>query len=125
MLLSSERSKFMANECDISVTLLYSPAARQVREIALRLAPNSTLQQALQASGLQPLLALLDQPKALLGVWGRKTGLNHVLRDHDRVEVYRALSVDPKLARRTRFAKQGVRTAGLFINRRAGSKAGY
>ncbi len=115
----------MADECELSVTVIYSPAARQVKEIKLRLPPNSTLKQALQASGLPPLLALLNQPKVPVGVWGRKFGLNHVLRDHDRVEVYRELSVDPKLARRARFSKQGARTAGLFVKRRAGAKAGY
>jgi len=33
--------------------------------------------------------------------------------------------VDPKVARRERFARQGAKTAGLFAKRRAGAKAGY
>jgi putative ubiquitin-RnfH superfamily antitoxin RatB of RatAB toxin-antitoxin module len=43
----------------------------------------------------------------------------------DRVEVYRALTVDPKTARRERFARQGARTTGLFAKQREGAKAGY
>jgi sulfur carrier protein len=59
------------------------------------------------------------------GVWGRKQPPDHVLRQGDRVELYRALKVDPKVARRERFSKQGARTTGLFSKRRAGAKSGY
>jgi hypothetical protein len=48
-----------------------------------------------------------------------------VLQDLDRVEIYRPLKVDPKVARRTRFVEQGARTAGLFARKRPGAKAGY
>jgi putative ubiquitin-RnfH superfamily antitoxin RatB of RatAB toxin-antitoxin module len=41
------------------------------------------------------------------------------------VEIYRPLRVDPKVARRERFVKQGARTAGLFVKKRPGAKAGY
>ncbi|MBC7601765.1 MAG: RnfH family protein, partial [Ramlibacter sp.] len=46
-------------------------------------------------------------------------------RDGDRVEVYRVLIVDPKVARRERFRKQGNNNAVLFATRRVGAKAGY
>jgi uncharacterized protein len=39
-------------------------------------------------------------------VWGRVTPLDHVLRDGDRVEIYRPLTVDPKEARRLRYKRQ-------------------
>ncbi len=43
----------------------------------------------------------------------------------DRLEIYRPLTVDPKVARRERFSRQGARTTGLFARRRAGGKSGY
>ncbi|MBW8723026.1 MAG: RnfH family protein, partial [Polaromonas sp.] len=43
----------------------------------------------------------------------------------DRLEIYRGLRVDPKVARRERFNRQGVKRAGLFAKTRAGAKAGY
>jgi len=58
-------------------------------------------------------------------VWGKPVELTHVLKDGDRLEVLRPLRVDPKVARRERFQKQGAKTTGLFAKRRAGSKAGY
>jgi uncharacterized protein len=48
-----------------------------------------------------------------------------VLSDHDRLEIYRALQIDPKMARRERFKKQGAKSAGLFAKRRPGAKPGY
>ena len=46
-----------------------------------------------------------ELPQAGQGVWGRKVSLAHVLQDQDRLEVYRALTVDPKVARRERFVR--------------------
>lgn len=104
----------MAEGERVRVTVLYSPAAREVHEWELALAPGATVLQALQASGLPSLLADTDFSEAAVGVWGRKARLDQVLVDRDRVEIYRPLRVDPKLARRERFKKQGTRTAGLF-----------
>ena len=67
----------------------------------------------------------LDLGQAVVGVWGRKAPPGQVLRDRDRIEIYRPLQVDPKVARRERFRKQGARSSGLFAHKRAGGKAGY
>jgi putative ubiquitin-RnfH superfamily antitoxin RatB of RatAB toxin-antitoxin module len=48
-----------------------------------------------------------------------------LLKEGDRVEWLRGLRVDPKVARRERFQKQGSRAAGLFASRRPGAKQGY
>ena len=115
----------MASDATIQVTVIYSPVSRDVREIALRLAPGSTVLQAIQASDLLQLFPSIDQQTMMVGVWARKASLNQALRENDRVEIYRPLTVDPKVARRERFAKQGARTAGLFVKKRPGAKAGY
>lgn len=107
------------------VTVIYSPAARTVWELVLTLPAGSTVRQALQASGLFGKFPDFDPAQAGVGVWGRKATPQQVLRDHDRVEVYRPLRVDPKVARRERFSSQGARTTGLFAKRRPGAKAGY
>lgn len=115
----------MASDATLAITVVYSPGPRLVTEVALRLTPPCTVQQALQASGLAQTYPGLDLAACPVGVWGRKAALDQTLRDQDRVELYRPLKVDPKLARRERFASQGARTAGLFANKRPGSKAGY
>lgn len=109
------------------VTVVYSPCARQVVEVPLQLEEGSTVAQALLASGMQTVLVSDAQHPAGLGIWGKRVTPAHVLRDQDRLEIYRALTVDPKVARRERFARQGAKkkAAGLFARRRVGAKAGY
>lgn len=125
MLLSNVRHRCTETDVNIKITLVYSPGPRNVREVNLSLAPSSTVLQAVQASGLLQLFPTLAQQKTVVGVWGRKASLEQTLRENDRVEIYRPLTVDPKVARRERFAKQGARTAGLFVKKRTGAKAGY
>jgi hypothetical protein len=113
------------SESQLNVTVLYSPVAREVQEIILELTAPCSVLQALQVSGLLARYPEIDNLHTVVGVWGRKAPLDQLLRDQDRVEVYRPLRVDPKVARRERFARQGSRGAGLFVKKRAGAKAGY
>ena len=112
-------------EATIGVCVCYSPAARVCREVQLQLPAGSRLADAVKASAL--LLGMEDEAIDALqtGIWGRKLPADQVLREGDRVELYRALKVDPKVARRERFSRQGARTTGLFAKRRAGAKSGY
>lgn len=112
-------------QAPLKVSLVYSPAPRQVREWALELAGGATVAQALAASGVLSEFPELQGVRPVLGIWGRKTTPGHVLLEGDRVEIYRGLRVDPKVARRERFNRQGAKRAGLFARTRAGAKAGY
>lgn len=107
------------------VTVMYSPAPRQVLEWALELPDGATLRDAVLASGWPQACEGQDVATLDVGVWGRRGTLDQLVRDGDRVEVYRVLLVDPKVARRERFRKQGARAAGLFAKRRPGAKPGY
>jgi len=109
----------------IQVVVVYSPTARVVHEVPLNLAEGTTVVQALHLSGLLRQFPEIALSHAVVGVWARKVGPNQPLRNLDRVEVYRGLKVDPKVARRERFVKQGARTTGLFAKKRQGAKAGY
>lgn len=115
----------MAPEREIEVLVAYAPQARQVWQRVLRLPVGATVAQALEASGLTTLYPEIDLAQVALGVWGRKAARSQVLRSQDRVEVYRALRVDPKVARRERFSTQGKGRTGLFAKRRVGAKSGY
>lgn len=109
----------------MDILLVYSPAPRQVREWALVVPPGCTVAQAIEGSGILTACPELASGKLLLGIWGRKTHLKQILQAHDRLEIYRPLRVDPKVARRERFNSQGVKKSGLFARKRAGAKAGY
>jgi putative ubiquitin-RnfH superfamily antitoxin RatB of RatAB toxin-antitoxin module len=105
------------------VTVTCSPAPRRVLEWPLLLPEGATVADALQASGWREACPQGDASE--VGIWGKRCEPGQVLREGDRVEVYRPLQVDPKVARRERFRRQGARAAGLFAGRRPGAKQGY
>lgn len=109
----------------MDVVVVYSPRARVVQEVPVHLPDGATVADALRASGLALQFAELASSAVALGVWGRTARPQQPVQHGDRVEVYRPLLVDPKVARRARFEAQGARSAGLFARRRPGAKAGY
>ena len=74
--------------------------------VALDLEPGSKVREALAASGLGARRPQLEFDR--VGIWGRQVSPDTVLREGDRVEIYRALRADPKEIRR----KRAARTAG-------------
>ena len=100
------------------VEVVYCPGPHQADIVELDLPDGATLADALDVSGvLQRHGLALDGLRA--GIWCKARPLDTVLRDRDRVEVWRGLQVDPKEARRlrhrqhrervqTRAAKPGV-----------------
>ncbi len=109
----------------MKLVLVYSPAPRQVREWVLDIAAGSKLAMALENSPIFNEFPELKPENLRAGVWGKQCDTDHVLQDGDRVEIYRKLRVDPKVARRERFNKQGSKGTGLFATSRPGAKAGY
>jgi len=89
---------------EIHVELAYCPAPGQIDLVALTLPAGATLAQALAASGLLQRHALPTEGLRL-GVWGKLREPSQLLRERDRVEVYRPLQVDPKEARRQRYRR--------------------
>ncbi len=87
------------------VELVWSPQAGDVQHRWLELEHGATIESALRAC------TDFSQPAGELrvGIWGRVRPLDTPLRERDRIEVYRPLTVDPKEARRQRYAKRGER----------------
>ena len=112
----------------ITVELLVGAGQRNIVTRTLSLPVGSTVAEALKVAStdteLSQALAAIPKPWAV-GIWNKKAPLSRVLQTGDRLEFYRPLTVDPKVARRERFKKQGAKTAGLFAKLRAGAKAGY
>lgn len=84
------------------VEVVLCPAPGQVQRVVLELPPGATVADALGASGL-------PVGEAGFGVWGKKRAGDTPLREADRVEIYRPLTVDPKEARRQRYKRQRAR----------------
>lgn len=95
----------------IAVEVVYCPAGGPADLTALTLPAGATLADALQASGVAGRHGL-DAGALAVGLWGKLRPLQTVLRDRDRIEVYRPLIVDPKEARRQRYQRHRERTPG-------------
>jgi hypothetical protein len=99
----------------LSIEVCYALAGEQTL-IAVELPEGATLQQALEASGILQRYPRIDLGAQKVGVFGKLKPLDTVLADHDRVEIYRPLLVDPKLSRQRRVEK--TRKAGSIEGRR-------
>lgn len=86
----------------LSIEVIYSPRAGEFDSVQLTLQPGACVRDAVLQSGLLARYAQVDLERHKVGVWGKWRGLDDLLRDRDRVEIYRPLVVDPKEARRRR-----------------------
>ncbi len=84
----------------IQVEVAYADLQRQILR-KVEIAANSSAGEAIRASGILDLLPADFRP-AGLGVFGRIATQATLLRDGDRVELYRPLVADPKDSRRRR-----------------------
>jgi putative ubiquitin-RnfH superfamily antitoxin RatB of RatAB toxin-antitoxin module len=117
----------------IPVTLCWSLAPRHVEQIQLQVPAGSTVQDVLERGVAHCLKSqVASDPTSLSslqfqqpGIWGKKVPWTQLVKADDRIELYRPLQVDPKVARRQRFKRQGKGRTGLFANRKSGSAAGY
>jgi putative ubiquitin-RnfH superfamily antitoxin RatB of RatAB toxin-antitoxin module len=72
--------------------------------VSVEVAAGATVAQALAASGLAERHPGIDLSR--VGVFGRSVCADQLLREGDRVEVYRPLVLDPKEARRRRARRR-------------------
>lgn len=89
----------------VTVEVAYALPEKQ-ELIRLKLMAGTTAGQAIVASGLLDKYPEIDLDRNRIGIYGKLVNLDAVLRDSDRVEIYRPLIADPKQARRKR-AEQG------------------
>lgn len=88
----------------LSIEVCYALPHEQAL-ISVELPQGATLQQALERSGILKRYPQIDLTQQKVGVFGKFKPLDTVLADHDRVEIYRPLIVDPKAARQRRVDK--------------------
>ncbi len=88
----------------IRVEVVYALPAKQ-ELLTVKVAPGTTVRQAIEASGILEKYPEIDLAKNKLGVFAKLTKPDAVLRDRDRVEIYRPLIADPKEVRKQRAAE--------------------
>jgi len=81
------------------VEVVFALPDRQ-RVVQLPLRDGMTALEAVQAAGLEREFPELVGRRLELGIYGRRVEATQVLRNGDRVEIYRPLKFDPREARR-------------------------
>ena len=89
----------------IMVEVAYALPEEQVI-ISIKVPTKFNVKQAIERSGVQKKFPSIDLSKNKVGIFGKKTTLDHTLNDRDRIEIYRPLILDPKEMRRKRAAKK-------------------
>ncbi len=96
----------MAEQSTINVEVVYALAKKQ-QIVALEVAADCTVQAAVEQAGMEKFFPGLDLSQAKLGLFGKVVSKpqQEVLKDGDRVEIYRPLIADPKEVRKVRAAR--------------------
>ena len=95
----------------ITVEVVYALAQQQTL-LKVKLPATSTVTQAIQASGILDKYPEIDIASNKFGIFGKLAKADTVLRDKDRIEIYRPLIADPKEVRRQRAEEGKVMKKG-------------
>lgn len=95
----------------VNIEVVYALPGEQI--LLRRSVPaGTTVADAIQASGVLDNHPEIDLDKNKLGIFGKLTKPDAVLRDKDRIEIYRPLIADPKEIRRKRAEEGKVMKKG-------------
>jgi putative ubiquitin-RnfH superfamily antitoxin RatB of RatAB toxin-antitoxin module len=93
----------------VKIEVIYATPTEQIF-FFVESADNLTVRQAIHQSKIlhkYPEINHLDELK--LGIYGQIVDLDHPVKDKDRIEIYRELTIDPKQARMLRADQKRIR----------------
>ena len=88
----------------INIEVAYALDSKQAL-LELQVAEGTTALQAAQQSGITDKFDGIDLENSKLGIFSKVVAPTQVLREGDRVEIYRPLIADPKEVRKARAAR--------------------
>jgi putative ubiquitin-RnfH superfamily antitoxin RatB of RatAB toxin-antitoxin module len=88
----------------INVEVVHARPDKQAL-LSVQVPAGTTVAEAIELSGIRQEFPDLEVDPGRLGIFSQKARPGDVLRDGDRVEIYRPLIADPKEARRRRAAE--------------------
>jgi hypothetical protein len=95
----------------IKIEVVYALPHEQTL-LKLEVPEKSTIADAVKLSGLQDKHPEIDLEKGKFGLYGKLSKTDVVLREKDRVEIYRPLIADPKEVRKKRAEEGKVMKKG-------------
>ena len=92
-------------DSEINIELIY-PTPDKQRLINISVPLETTVLQAIDRSKILTKYPEIDLDKNKIGIFSKIVKLTEVLREGDRIEIYRPLIADPKEARKKKAAKK-------------------
>lgn len=86
----------------LHVNVIYAASTTTQVERSLTVEASCTVALAIRRSGLLTEFPEIDLGTARVGIFSRQVKLDTLVKDGDRIEIYRPLIIDPKQARRLR-----------------------
>lgn len=83
----------------MKIGVAYSEPEKQVW-LNVELQDGATVEDAISESGILQIFPHIDLQSHKVGIYGKLCKLNANLKDGDRVEIYRAITADPKTVKR-------------------------
>jgi len=96
--------ELMSEDNTIQVEVAYALPEKQAI-VEVEVAVGTTALEAAQQSGITDKFKGIDLDNAKFGIFGNVVSAKQVLREGDRVEIYRPLIADPKEVRKARAAR--------------------
>lgn len=88
----------------IHVEVAYARPDKQII-IPVEVPQGATLRETIESSGILDKFPEIDLDKSKVGIFGKLSKLDNLMRAKDRVEIYRPLIADPKAVRKQRAAE--------------------
>jgi putative ubiquitin-RnfH superfamily antitoxin RatB of RatAB toxin-antitoxin module len=101
----------MPSQSEITVEVAYALPHEQLI-VPVKVQIGTTAENAIYASGIMKKFPEIDLAVNKVGIFGKATRLDTVLRQLDRVEIYRPLIADPKEVRKQRAADGKIMRKG-------------
>jgi uncharacterized protein len=110
LLLNGRMNVMEKNENDtitsplLAIEVAYATLQQQAI-ISLKVPENTTVQRAIELSGILPKFPEIDLNQNKTGIFSKPCKLTQTVRKGDRIEIYRPLIADPKAVRKQRAAE--------------------
>ncbi|MEM7206206.1 MAG: RnfH family protein [Pseudomonadota bacterium] len=95
----------------VSIEVAYANPERQ-EIVELSVPQGTTARDAVFQSAIADIFPEIDLTNLSLGIFSKRVDLESVLKDGDRIEIYRPLTADPKEIRRQRAAAAKAKKTG-------------
>jgi uncharacterized protein len=89
---------------EIRIEIVYAEPKHSIIK-SLTMTSGALVRDALAKAAADPAFSKVDMANSPVGIFGKLTRADQVLNDGDRIEIYRPLEQEPKVARRSRAHK--------------------